>query len=630
MSRNETPPRASLHRLRRTAGTLLLGGVIFTAIFFAVYQFIPANYYQSRDDGIITLSHARNLADYGVIGVNPAGERVEGYSAPLQLAVYFLFYAVFGVGYSTFFLIQTLAATFLLGGVFLLFFRESPLWGGALAVLAAGGLASSTGFLEWHGSGMENPYTHLLVLLALWVSWQAMERDRVTAMTVTGLFLAAVVRSEFIGHVLPLLILLAVYFLREKRNFQPVLRLALVPVLWGGLQLARVWYFGAFFPNSAYAQSISIQGRLAALWQAPAAFTDSIRPALGTVLSHHNGYLFLLLIPCLALMARDRRRIYFFLLILSLAVTTLLSLVVFGPARLDETRITTPLALLTVFFWCWLIFHLKPGRHKVIAVTALLLLGVGIRTAWYQPPYYLCCSGPDFEHIRTEFLSLQARHDLGRATIANPDLGVISYHKDFNIVDLGCLGSPVLARIQFQPELVATYFFEFAAPDIVECHPTWMADYPEIFRDPRFAARYERVDEKSDPWFAVQGVDRDIQFWIRREIQRGADTAERRLMDDLAADLSLDRLRRELAERDVSRTEPVASQYVTRAAYRFLPEFRARGEHQQLLALFRGRPSARYDLAVLDASGRPDWYREVIAVMEEASRRPPSTAGKKP
>jgi hypothetical protein len=620
MNQNEATSPGSSPALGGVVGAMLLGGLIFTAVFFAAYQFIPANYYQSRDDGIITLSHARNLADYGIIGVNPAGERVEGFSTPLQVAAYYLFYSILGMEYPAFFLIQTLVTTFLCGGVFLLFFRTAPLRGGGLALLAAGCLSLSSGFLEWHGSGMENSFTHLFILLGLWVSWQALETNRVSAMTVIVLFLATLVRSEFIGHVLPLVILLAIYFLREKRDLRATGFLMLVPMLWGAVQLARVWYFGDFFPNSAYAQSISIQGRLASLLNAPVEFFQSLRPDLGAVLNHHNGYLFILMIPCLALLARDRRRTYFFLLVLSLGLTTLFSLVIFGPARLDETRITTPLALVAVFLWCWVLFHLRQGRQRVFTAGALVLLGLGIRAACYQPPYYLCCSGPDFEHIRAEFLFLQEKHDLGRATIANPDLGVMSFHKDFNVVDLGCLGNPVLARIQFRPELVATYFFEFAAPDLLECHPTWMAAYPEIFQDPRFVRQYERIQDKRDPWFATQGLEDDIRFWIRRDIRRDADTVERRLMDDLAADLSLDRLRRELADCAATRPTPRGTGYVTRAAYRHLAEFRSRGEHRRLLELFEGLPSARYDLALLDAARRRDWYRDVIAEVEEHSR----------
>lgn len=617
MTETERSPRILSRQTGARMGVVLPAGLIFLVIFVVAYETIPANFYQSRDDGIITMSHARNLADYGAIGVNPAGERVEGFSAPLQMVMYYLAYTLFGMSYSTFGLLQTLVSTVLLGVVFGLFFRSSPWWGLGLTVGAAGCLALSSGFLEWHGSGMENPYTHLLVLLVLWVSWQAMVRDRISMMTVLFLFLATLVRTEFIGHVLPVFMLLALYFVREKRNRPALARLAVVPILWGVLQLARVWYFGDFFPNSAYAQSISMAGRLKAMIHSPAEFFQSVGPALMDVIHFHNGYFFIFLLPALCLLKWDRRRRYFVMLTFALALTTILSLAIFGPARLDETRMTTQLALLAVFLWTWLVFHLNNSRWRTITAGFLLLLGFGVRAASYQPPYYLCCSGPDFEHIRNEFLLLQKQNDLGRATIANPDLGVMSFHKDFNVVDLGCLGSPVLSRIQFQRHLVAIYFFEFVTPDIIECHPTWMAAYPEIFEDPRFNRMYERIEDRGDPWFEAQGLAQDIRFWVRRDVRPEADTPERRLLDDLQAELSLDRLQYELVACAAVDSAPGNSLYVTRAAYRFLPEFRVRGQAQQLLTLFAGTTSARYDQAVLDAAQRRDWYLDVIASVRE-------------
>ncbi len=37
---------------------LLLGGIVFLFAFEAAFSGLPADYYQSRDDGVITMSHA--------------------------------------------------------------------------------------------------------------------------------------------------------------------------------------------------------------------------------------------------------------------------------------------------------------------------------------------------------------------------------------------------------------------------------------------------------------------------------------------------------------------------------------------------------------------------------------------
>ena len=72
----------------------LSGGLIFVVFFYWAYSNIDSSLYQVRDDGVITMSHAKNLVDYGFIGVSPSGGRVEGYSAPVQFFVYAAAYGV--------------------------------------------------------------------------------------------------------------------------------------------------------------------------------------------------------------------------------------------------------------------------------------------------------------------------------------------------------------------------------------------------------------------------------------------------------------------------------------------------------------------------------------------------------
>jgi hypothetical protein len=55
--------------------------------------------YRYRDDGLVTLSHARGLADVGTVSVSISGSRVEGYSTPLQFAAASAFYGLGGDGY---------------------------------------------------------------------------------------------------------------------------------------------------------------------------------------------------------------------------------------------------------------------------------------------------------------------------------------------------------------------------------------------------------------------------------------------------------------------------------------------------------------------------------------------------
>src|ERR1051325_11593746 len=127
------------------AGLMLAGVLLFVVILHLRLERVPPANYEARDDAVITLSHARNLVEYGFIGVSPSGERVEGFSTPLQFLVAGVAYTIHPFGYRAFFRWQTLIGTMLLGALAAVAFargaeRDRPLWwryGFILAALAA-------------------------------------------------------------------------------------------------------------------------------------------------------------------------------------------------------------------------------------------------------------------------------------------------------------------------------------------------------------------------------------------------------------------------------------------------------------------------------------------------------------
>jgi hypothetical protein len=100
-------------RILVQAGLVVFGAIAFSLLFRLNLARVPAANYESRDDALITLSHARNLVEYGFIGVSPSGERIEGFSAPLQFMV-----AVAPFDYRAFFSWQTAIGTMALGALF--------------------------------------------------------------------------------------------------------------------------------------------------------------------------------------------------------------------------------------------------------------------------------------------------------------------------------------------------------------------------------------------------------------------------------------------------------------------------------------------------------------------------------
>ena len=196
--------------------------------------------------------------------------------------------------------------------------------------------------------------------------------------------------------------------------------------------------------------------------------------------------------------------------------------------------------------------------------------------------------------------------------MANPDLGVISWHKQFNIIDFGRLGSPIMAKLSSDAAL-ADYFFDVASPDFIEFHFSYFScdDRKILFADPRFAAQYGPLVEKSENWPDCGPEPMPNGIWIRKDVLADAHTRERALIDRLEAALqapipavrewlaagteaktampvagtgdvmdAIDVLEQEI---EICRAQVGACFYIARTAYRFLPEFRAAGAMAELI-----------------------------------------------
>src|SRR5207253_614084 len=142
----------------------IAAALVFAAVLLLRYQAIPTDFYQYRDDGIITLSHARNWVDFGFIGINPSGERLEASSAPLQFLLYAAAYAITGLDYRAFMDVQTMLCTVGIGALLPFFFPGRPLFALGATAFVALCATQFPAFLVWHASGMENALTHLLLV----------------------------------------------------------------------------------------------------------------------------------------------------------------------------------------------------------------------------------------------------------------------------------------------------------------------------------------------------------------------------------------------------------------------------------------------------------------------------------
>ena len=589
-------PRLGIGPKWQTFLTSLLGGLLFVLIFHWAYSDIPGEFYQTRDDGVITMSHARNLVDYGFIGVNPSGGRVEGYSAPVQLFLYAAAYAVTGIGYAAYSEAQTVAATFLLGALLTLFFQERKILTLGLTGVAAVFLTSLRPFLLWHGSGMENAVTHVLVLGAVLALISSIRRGRLHYWLTVPIFLASISRIEGIYHIGPLLMVFGGFWLVAFRDWRGI-RFSLMVLKLGVLfQLWRFLYFGDLWPNTAYAQNISV--------------ADNLRPWLSLnwehlretifraneMLDFHGGMVPLLAIPTLLMLSRSRETVLLVLLLGVLVLTGAFNEEVFGPARIDPPRTTTHLAIVSalgIFVFLRLLVLHRSIRWTTPTVVGILMFGTN-HVELYQAGWV----GEDKAVQKP--VEVAASENLPRPTVTNPDLGVMSWHKKFNTVDLGRLSSPLMAILPRRYDV--EYLINYASPDILMLHGFWSCHYHDLTSDPRFNERYTPIETWVSSWVRqhCRAAPESLSgIWVRTAVLKSSQSAERLLIDHVKIDLSIRRLREEL---DLCQSLTAGLHdciYVARTVWRFLPEFRNLGQIDELEEIFATSRTAPFDLSLI-------------------------------
>jgi len=601
--------RARLRPGIAEAGFAICAGLAFLLVFKMALRDVPAAAYAARDDGVITLSHARNLVDYGFVGINPSGERIEGFSAPLQFLVFAMVYGFTHVGYATFLAAQTVLSTLLLGAGFFRLLRAAgadqmvALVG---AVIGAGVLGSCGAFLLWHHSGMENALMNCAVVWLLALLVEACAQGRPSAALPLVAFAASIARIDAVFFVAPLMFLAV---LLGPRTLLP--RGVAWAAAWIAFFSLRAWYFGALQPNTAVAQQIDVTANLVS-WLTGERLPDTLA-AFDQVVARNPLWLAMLAAPLLVVVRRERPVLVgvglcFLLILLCLAHPML-----FGKARLDPARLTSFLAPVCV------------GLMLIVAVRTRLPAPVGLAIAatTLVPPlraflpgqlYEICCSSEAFEGVRAWATRVAAEHHIVRPLLATPDLGAVSFSKELNVLDLGSLGSDVMSRVS-DSRILREWFFELAAPDLVEVHDYWWIKNSFLFNDPRFRQRYAVLDEHASPWFAQNAPlfqDGRSGRYLRRELMRDSTGPERRLHDAMAASPSVETLANEL--RTCDRGGAPACLYVLRTAYRFLPELS--GRQGELEALFASASDARFRnwaMAVLRARRDGRLSRAVIA-----------------
>ena len=195
------------------------------------------------------------------------------------------------------------------------------------------------------------------------------------------------------------------------------------------------------------------------------------------------GFQFLWLVPLIVFCRQERQSLERVGLVVAAGAACLVQYVLFGPARMDIVRTVTDFALFATIAAPFVLLGKATFRtvDLIVGVGALAVsLGVSSRT----PADRTEVGWPTawFESTADNALALAATHDLPRPTLANPDLGAVSWRKQFNVIDIGRLGSSVIPRM----ENPGAYLSEFVKPDILEIHDAWSCTVHELFSNRTF------------------------------------------------------------------------------------------------------------------------------------------------
>lgn len=249
---------------------------------------VASNWWLARDDAVITFSHARNLIEFGTVGVSP-GDRVEGFSSPLQFLLSAGFLALHDFDFNLLSLVVLTICLAITGAMTFLFFNAvsrrsgfdvhaAPLFTTLATVVFLIGITSHWTVIGWVASGMENaPALALVVTVA--ATYPLLRRSGTWPMVPSAaLGLLAITRVEFAAFITPLLVLF-VLELREPagedrtasesavdrsraRRVRMIAGLAPALGLIAIVHVARRLHFGAWLPNTAV-----VQDRFDGPWQ---------------------------------------------------------------------------------------------------------------------------------------------------------------------------------------------------------------------------------------------------------------------------------------------------------------------------------------------------------------------------
>jgi len=492
------------------------------------------------DDAGISFAYARNLARGEGLVAQPGTEPVEGFtnlSWVLVLAI-----ASLATGSSMATLARGLAVLSVVAGFALLarLLLRSGRRSGLAVTLVLAVSASSTAFVAWSMSGLENAFYVLTIALSvvatIWTAdaLESGERSAATRALATGtlLFLVATTRPD---GVLFLFVPPFVWSVpraaktdREDRRASDGEGHSVGSALgawwlgfalpWSLLTIGRLAYFGDVLPNTYYAkhgpgwaQAHSLLERLGAgLGGAVFLAGTLIGIAIGGGVARRLG---LRLAGWRALPITETTLVCY-------SLVSALVLVALPSDWMPELRFGTPLLFLVP---ATVVTLMERGAgHQVATIAAALLLAGSVAYSSIHTPRFV--SSPALplsaiERLARDLDAASTAAGLDRPRILLPDIGGALWEDRFEVVDLAGLVDRSIA-LEGRRNLSAfrTDVIESRPPDLIWTHGYWSRTF-DWEQMPGFGERYVRAwAEPGDPADAPRAA-----LYLRRDHAASAE-----------------------------------------------------------------------------------------------------------
>ena len=234
----------------------LIKNKVFALPFLAVYAWLVIHTSWVGDDAIITFRSLENFL-HGYGPVFNIGERVQTFTHPLWFLLQAAAGAVFnlwksnpfGQGQMYFLNVFISIGISLLAAAIFTFNETSSAKGAALGLLI---FSVSKSFVDYSTSGLENPLTHLILLLfTLTYVGPAKNSQRRLYLLATLAALGGVDRLDTLLFYFPALVLLFWESPHKGKTFL-TLGFGFLPLI--AWELFSLFYYGVPFPNTAYAK----------------------------------------------------------------------------------------------------------------------------------------------------------------------------------------------------------------------------------------------------------------------------------------------------------------------------------------------------------------------------------------